>query len=112
MSALINWKKVIELRDDLGADEFAEVVELFLEDVGERISQLGGAGRSVNGGRRAGMEDLADQGAGQRIQVSLVEVSCSCQIRSSRNRHLAEASGMIRGRSGAERGTCSVQSSR
>jgi HPt (histidine-containing phosphotransfer) domain-containing protein len=47
MSALINWGKVSELRDEVGAEDFAEVVELFLEEVEETISQLGAAGRSV-----------------------------------------------------------------
>lgn len=47
MSSLINWAKVSELRDEIGADDFDEVVELFLDEVDETISQLGGAGRSV-----------------------------------------------------------------
>lgn len=44
---LINWNKVNELRDEVGADDFDEVVELFLEEVEETISELAGAGRSV-----------------------------------------------------------------
>ncbi len=47
MSSLINWDKVSELRDEVGAEDFDEVVELFLEEVDETISELGADGRSV-----------------------------------------------------------------
>ena len=47
MSDLINWSKVCELRDEVGSEDFGEVVELFLEEVDETISQLGAEGRSV-----------------------------------------------------------------
>lgn len=47
MSSLINWSQVSELRGEVGAENFDEVVELFLEEVEETISQLGTDGRSV-----------------------------------------------------------------
>lgn len=47
MSALINWNKVTELRDEIGAEDFDEVVELFLEEVEAAIAQLGAESRSV-----------------------------------------------------------------
>ncbi len=47
MSSLIDWNKISQLRDDVGAEDFDEVVELFLEEVEETISQLGADGRSV-----------------------------------------------------------------
>ena len=47
MSSLINWSKVSELRDEVGAEDFDEVVELFLDEVEETISLLGAEGRSV-----------------------------------------------------------------
>lgn len=47
MSSLINWAKVSELRGEVGAEDFDEVVELFLEEVEATISQLGADGRSV-----------------------------------------------------------------
>ena len=47
MSSLINWNKVSELRDEVGAEDFDEVVELFLDEVEETISLLGAEGRSV-----------------------------------------------------------------
>lgn len=37
---MIDWIKVRELRDDVGAEDFDEVVELFLEEVQETIDKL------------------------------------------------------------------------
>jgi HPt (histidine-containing phosphotransfer) domain-containing protein len=37
---MIDWERVDELRDEVGADDFAEVVELFLEEVDEVIERL------------------------------------------------------------------------
>lgn len=44
--SLIDWNKVNELRNEVGAEDFDEVVELFLEEVEQVISQLGNEGRS------------------------------------------------------------------
>lgn len=44
---MINWAKILELRDEVGAEDFDEVVELFLEEVDETIATLGAEGRSV-----------------------------------------------------------------
>ena len=45
--SLIDWNKVCELRNEVGAEDFDEVVELFLEEVDETIMQLGQSGRST-----------------------------------------------------------------
>lgn len=37
---MIDWAKVEELRDEIGADDFDEVVQLFLCEVEERVEQL------------------------------------------------------------------------
>lgn len=37
---MIDWKRVAQLRDEVGPDDFAEVVELFLEEVDEVITRL------------------------------------------------------------------------
>ncbi|SFL78907.1 Hpt domain-containing protein [Shimia aestuarii] len=37
---MINWKRVEELRDEIGAEDFNEVVELFLDEVEEVIERL------------------------------------------------------------------------
>ncbi len=44
---MINWDKVNELRDEIGAEDFSEVVELFLEEVEETLTKVGEAGRSM-----------------------------------------------------------------
>lgn len=38
---MINWDRVNELRDEVGPDDFGEVVEIFLEEVEEVIYRLG-----------------------------------------------------------------------
>ncbi len=37
---MIDWMRVTELRDEIGADDFGEVVELFLEEVEGEIAIL------------------------------------------------------------------------
>ncbi|WP_299349083.1 Hpt domain-containing protein [uncultured Shimia sp.] len=37
---MINWERVNELREEIGAEDFAEVVELFLEEVELVIEKL------------------------------------------------------------------------
>lgn len=37
---MIDWDRVQELRDEIGADAFGEVVELFLEEVEDEIDKL------------------------------------------------------------------------
>ncbi|MCP4820320.1 MAG: Hpt domain-containing protein [Shimia sp.] len=37
---MINWERVEELRDEIGAEDFDEVVDLFLDEVEEVIERL------------------------------------------------------------------------
>jgi len=37
---MINWARVSELREEIGAEDFGEIVEIFLEEVEEKISML------------------------------------------------------------------------
>ncbi|PTQ69710.1 Hpt domain-containing protein [Celeribacter persicus] len=37
---MIDWNRVTELRDEVGAEDFREVVELFLEEVDEAIERM------------------------------------------------------------------------
>ncbi|MEM9844848.1 MAG: Hpt domain-containing protein [Pseudomonadota bacterium] len=39
---MINWSRVAELRDEIGAEDFGDVVDLFLEEVDEEIANLSG----------------------------------------------------------------------
>jgi len=40
--AMIDWGRVTELRTEIGAEGFAEVIELFLEEADEAITRLSG----------------------------------------------------------------------
>ena len=44
---MIDWTRVAELRDEIGAEDFGDVVEIFLEEVEDTIDRL----------RRAGPDD-------------------------------------------------------
>lgn len=37
---MIDWAKVLELRDEIGADDFGEVVELFIEEVDGAVDEI------------------------------------------------------------------------
>ncbi len=37
---MIDWTRITELRDEIGAEDFGDVVELFLEEVDEEITVL------------------------------------------------------------------------
>ena len=37
---MIDWSRVTELRDEIGAEDFLEVVDLFLSEVGEQVTAL------------------------------------------------------------------------
>ncbi|MFD1160251.1 Hpt domain-containing protein [Roseovarius aestuarii] len=37
---MIDWNRIAELRDEIGADDFGEVVEIFLEEVDDKIAEL------------------------------------------------------------------------
>ena len=37
---MIDWERVKELRGEIGADDFAEVVEMFMEEADEAIARL------------------------------------------------------------------------
>lgn len=40
IETMIDWSRVAELRDEVGAEDFGEVVELFLGEVEEELSVL------------------------------------------------------------------------
>ncbi|OED49499.1 Hpt domain-containing protein [Leisingera sp. S232] len=43
---MIDWPRVSELREEVGPEDFGEVVEIFLEEVEEVIGKLDGGNRS------------------------------------------------------------------
>lgn len=40
---MIDWSRVAELRDEIGAEDFDEVLELFLDEVGGAVAALPGS---------------------------------------------------------------------
>jgi histidine phosphotransfer protein HptB len=50
---IIEWERVAELRDEIGADGFGEVVALFLEEADEVMARI-----SINAGAKALEADL------------------------------------------------------
>ena len=89
---MIDWKRVRELRDEIGAEDFGEVVEIFLEEVDEIVDRMASApdparyeedlhflkGSALNLGFRAFAELCADgerkSAAGDQASVDLPEV--------------------------------------
>lgn len=45
---MIDWNRVSELRTEIGADDFAEIAEVFLEEVDEVIESLAKPGPKTN----------------------------------------------------------------
>lgn len=41
---MIDWDQVLELRDEVGAEDFGEVVDVFLEEVEQGLVDLQSAG--------------------------------------------------------------------
>jgi histidine phosphotransfer protein HptB len=48
---MIDWKRVEELRDEIGADDFLEVAAMFLEEADQTINSLSGglSAREIEG---------------------------------------------------------------
>ena len=40
LATIINWNKADELREDIGVDDFGEIVEVFLQEVEEELAAL------------------------------------------------------------------------
>ena len=71
---MINWKRVEELRDEVGADDFEEIVQLFLEEVEEVIELLRGGD---------GLDDLEAHMhflKGSALNIGFSQFADLCQI--------------------------------
>lgn len=44
---VVDWDRVCELREEIGSDDFNEVLQLFLEEAEEVIARLGAAGEAA-----------------------------------------------------------------
>ena len=70
---MINWDKVAELRDEIGAEDFGEVVEIFLEEVDEAIAQLGQPGAGGD------LETQLHFLKGSALNLGFTDFSSRCQ---------------------------------
>ncbi len=70
---MIDWARVSDLRDEVGADDFGEIIEIFLEEVGETIAELrGGADPSA-------LEAPLHFLKGSALNLGFAEFSRMCQ---------------------------------
>jgi HPt (histidine-containing phosphotransfer) domain-containing protein len=69
---VINWERVEELRDEIGADGFTEVVALFLEEADEAVARL------AEGARDRLAEDLHFL-KGSALNLGLAQLAELCQ---------------------------------
>ena len=70
---LIDWERISELRSDFGDDGFEEVVEIFLEEVGEAVESLG----SVCADPEA-LEEVAHFLKGSALNLGFAKLSELC----------------------------------
>lgn len=71
---MINWSRVAELREEVGAEDFEEIVELFLEEVDEVIGLLRGGD---------GLDELEDHMhflKGSALNIGFSTFADLCQI--------------------------------
>jgi HPt (histidine-containing phosphotransfer) domain-containing protein len=76
---MIAWNRVHELRDEVGAEDFGEVVELFLEEVEEVITRLRDAPRVEQ------LEEDLHFLKGSALNLGFAEFSTLCQDGESRS---------------------------
>ena len=70
---MINWDKVAELQDEIGAEDFGEVVEIFLEEVDEAIAELGTPGAAGD------LETQLHFLKGSALNLGFADFSSRCQ---------------------------------
>jgi HPt (histidine-containing phosphotransfer) domain-containing protein len=70
---MIDWDRVEELRHEVGEDDFAEVVELFLEEVDDTIARLG------HSDANASLEEQLHFLKGSALNIGFNEFARLCQ---------------------------------
>lgn len=68
---MIDWKRMDELRDEIGQEGFDEIVDVFLEEAGEVVARLAATGQPTG-------EDLHFL-KGSALNLGFVEVAAMCQ---------------------------------
>jgi histidine phosphotransfer protein HptB len=72
-AAMIDWKRVEELRTEIGADGFAEVAEMFLEEAEATVQTL------VSGPSAEDVEGQLHFLKGSALNLGLSELAAICQ---------------------------------
>ena len=70
---MIDWKRVEDLREEIGADGFAEVADMFLEEADEAVRTL------VCGIAADAVEDQLHFLKGSALNLGLAELAALCQ---------------------------------
>lgn len=70
---MIDWARVTELRDEIGGDDFAEVVALFLEEADEVVEKLPKCGDAKS--LESGLHFLK----GSALNLGFAELAQRCQ---------------------------------
>lgn len=70
---MIDWNRVAELRGEVGAEDFGEVVELFLEEVDGMIAKI------TSDTSRASLEQDMHFLKGSALSLGFQEFSAMCQ---------------------------------
>lgn len=71
--AMIDWKRVEELRKEIGADGFAEVADMFLEEAEQAVQAL------VRGLSPDAVEGQLHLLKGSALNLGLAELAALCQ---------------------------------
>lgn len=74
---MIDWDRVNELKDEIGAEDFPEVVEIFLEEVDGTFARLKASGRAP------GQEDFHFL-KGSALNLGFQELGALCQTNEMR----------------------------
>ena len=70
---MIDWNRVTELREEIGAEDFGEVVEIFLEEVEDEITNLHGQADKNN------LESTLHFLKGSALNLGFSQFSALCQ---------------------------------
>ena len=70
---MIDWTRISELKSEVGEDDFAEVVEMFIEEVGEALEVL-------RAGDRQSAPEKLHFVKGSSLNIGLSKVSQLCEL--------------------------------
>jgi len=69
---MIDWDRVAELRDEIGAEDLATVIEMFLEEVAEKLQEV------VGGSSKASLSEDMHFLRSSALNIGFVELAKMC----------------------------------